>query len=1331
MKYIDLFYALAAIIVAAAGNNINPIAAAAAAAESVASSSSTVPSNANGSNQETATSTCSDDNDSDDQTCSTQSSSSSPSPPGDYYCVDTSINSEYELLGNQNCFHDIFSSTKEEDLSKLGDFVTPNPNNAPPGQITPILWRNSNNNNNNNGGKIVSQYAFQISLPPTLVPTLLNYTSHLGIIDKFREFTTTNPIPQINTDDAHNGKFISLLGQTTNRQQQWYAQRPSKRWKSNMHWISPADENTHEEYLRVLFNGGFHSVLESIGKAIQLDGLVAYHLTFLAVSNSSVVGYTHHDTTNTGGRVYNVIIPLLLEEDVTPELILVDDMTGERGGYKYQVGMAALMGDDVVHGTLECDYTTTTTTTERHSVGEEKKKEWKHGGLMANGHRSGMRLAATVYIADINDLNVKGVAEETLTQLFPMSDQNWLYAQRGRHWLKSDTVSERSGDAESTEKKEEWADKGRWRFWCMDGLEDCHVRAEEGMCESDEQETRKMCLKSCNIYIEDGPTSTKKLEEESSVGGTMMYEVCSQNRTGVETCRNYQDDTDVAGDFVMPKKKLEAGEMFPIIWRDGGSTATPYAFQVSIPPELTTELLNYCNDLGMTDLFRDLVGDNPIEAPEDGQGPNGRFVTLADGNRWYAQRPEQRWTSNMHWIGPADENTHEEYIKVLGKGNFDAVLDGIGKYLGFESLVAYHLTFIAVSHSEKGYIHHDTHSSGASAYNVIIPLILDDEAMPELEIEDSEDEYEKGTLKYKIGTASMMGDEAMHGTQACDYREKKGKRMAATVYIADINAANYKQITSGTLTQIFPLPDEDWLWAQRGRHWGDGASLKADKGRKTFSVSDHFIDCKERAEKGMCESDSAVVNKQATRKQCLKSCKVYEDDGVEEDWYIEKFDPQKEYEEWYYLTPFFDNSWDYSCVDSSDECEDGVERGLCLTDPNHMKEVGCHRSCLFCFSADSRDLFFLGVEQALESDDDDANEKEVPDPMDVLEAIMKTEQYLVNKVFVATDHERVRLSCRNYNEKCAIWAAQGYCTEERAFMGKTCPAACQDCQMIDYKNRCPIDEDTNIFDPGEMSEMFKRILEECGEDTSSFSSENLPAGGTHPFGQVTVISSPYDDMTNYLSEEEIQKMDEFSPLPWMLLIDGFLSEEECDKLVSFGDSTGYERSSEYSGDFEIDGSPTFIETEHRTSENAFCGEDCKDDPIVADVLKRMEDITGIPMTNFENLQLVRYTVGQYYKQHHDYADTMDGTAPGHRILTFFMYLNDVEEGGGTKFEDLDYIAQPKRGSALIWPSVLDDDVETMDEWTFHEALAVEKGIKFGANAWIHLRDYQNVPDACE
>jgi len=49
---------------------------------------------------------------------------------------------------------------------------------------------------------------------------------------------------------------------------------------------------------------------------------------------------------------------------------------------------------------------------------------------------------------------------------------------------------------------------------------------------------------------------------------------------------------------------------------------------------------------------------------------------------------------------------------------------------------------------------------------------------------------------------------------------------------------------------------------------------------------------------------------------------------------------------------------------------------------------------------------------------------------------------------------------------------------------------------------------------------------------------------------------------------------------------------------------------------------------------------------------------------------------------------------GVRVYTFFVYLSDVEEGGGTKFNDLGITVTPKLGRAVLWPSVKDHDLLT-------------------------------------
>jgi prolyl 4-hydroxylase len=144
----------------------------------------------------------------------------------------------------------------------------------------------------------------------------------------------------------------------------------------------------------------------------------------------------------------------------------------------------------------------------------------------------------------------------------------------------------------------------------------------------------------------------------------------------------------------------------------------------------------------------------------------------------------------------------------------------------------------------------------------------------------------------------------------------------------------------------------------------------------------------------------------------------------------------------------------------------------------------------------------------------------------------------------------------------------------------------------------------------------------------------------------------------------------------------------------------------------------------RTSTNAWCQNACYKDPIAERVMERLVNLTGIDETNSEFLQLLRYEPGQFYNSHHDYIRHDFNRRQGVRILTVYLYLNDVPAGGGTKFTDLNLTVMPKRGRALIWPSVLNEAPNEKDHRTHHEALATEEGVKYGANGWFHMRDFK-------
>ena len=127
---------------------------------------------------------------------------------------------------------------------------------------------------------------------------------------------------------------------------------------------------------------------------------------------------------------------------------------------------------------------------------------------------------------------------------------------------------------------------------------------------------------------------------------------------------------------------------------------------------------------------------------------------------------------------------------------------------------------------------------------------------------------------------------------------------------------------------------------------------------------------------------------------------------------------------------------------------------------------------------------------------------------------------------------------------------------------------------------------------------------------------------------------------------------------------------ECNRLIELGTAIGYESSTQYSSTSDVDGSTDHVQSEGRTSTNTFCQEGCEDDPIVKGIIERMTRMTSIPYDNFEQLQLVKYEEGQFYRQHHDFSKTHSTAPYGPRILTFFLYLNNVESGGSPAFPPL-------------------------------------------------------------
>eukprot|EP00208_Stichococcus_sp_RCC1054_P005213 CAMPEP_0206139930 /NCGR_PEP_ID=MMETSP1473-20131121/7815_1 /ASSEMBLY_ACC=CAM_ASM_001109 /TAXON_ID=1461547 /ORGANISM="Stichococcus sp, Strain RCC1054" /LENGTH=364 /DNA_ID=CAMNT_0053533881 /DNA_START=282 /DNA_END=1376 /DNA_ORIENTATION=- len=206
-----------------------------------------------------------------------------------------------------------------------------------------------------------------------------------------------------------------------------------------------------------------------------------------------------------------------------------------------------------------------------------------------------------------------------------------------------------------------------------------------------------------------------------------------------------------------------------------------------------------------------------------------------------------------------------------------------------------------------------------------------------------------------------------------------------------------------------------------------------------------------------------------------------------------------------------------------------------------------------------------------------------------------------------------------------------------------------------------------------------------------------------------------------------------STKPWVEVISwhprtfvyhNFLSYEECDHLVAM--ARPQMRQSTVVG---ADKKPKTAKD--RTSFGTFLRRNF--DPIVSRLEQRLADWTQLPVLMQEDMQILRYGVGQFYGAH---FDSLIEVSP--RVATVLIYLADTEEGGETAFPQDSQWAdpalaerygpfsdcaqghvafKPKKGAALLFYSVQPD--MDRDESSMHTGCPVVKGTKWSATKWIH------------
>ena len=319
------------------------------------------------------------------------------------------------------------------------------------------------------------------------------------------------------------------------------------------------------------------------------------------------------------------------------------------------------------------------------------------------------------------------------------------------------------------------------------------------------------------------------------------------------------------------------------------------------------------------------------------------------------------------------------------------------------------------------------------------------------------------------------------------------------------------------------------------------------------------------------------------------------------------------------------------CHDARSDCElllqnefhskedDYVE--ACITNFDVMS-TQCAKTCRFCSTRDPNPrtiashkpvtvdrIFSLnGAPQVLEG----------TTSIDAWLHVRTMEEYMYNIVYntgneTTTDddpYRDVRIQCQLRHERCTQWAVQGECVKNPSYMTTVCAPACMSCRKIRYEYRCPSSSwnesdaptTTALAQPGDLYNLFHRVMTD-------------PQFAVY---RPRAISQP----TNDTAEDA----------PWIVVLEDVLSPTECESVIKLAHQQGFKQSGETANNdnnntktatTRFDGSKDTVRSNRRTSSTTWCRGTCHESAIIQSIHQRIENLLGIPQTNYEYLQLLK------------------------------------------------------------------------------------------------------------
>jgi prolyl 4-hydroxylase len=180
------------------------------------------------------------------------------------------------------------------------------------------------------------------------------------------------------------------------------------------------------------------------------------------------------------------------------------------------------------------------------------------------------------------------------------------------------------------------------------------------------------------------------------------------------------------------------------------------------------------------------------------------------------------------------------------------------------------------------------------------------------------------------------------------------------------------------------------------------------------------------------------------------------------------------------------------------------------------------------------------------------------------------------------------------------------------------------------------------------------------------------------------------------------------------IVSSILTVNECQDTIRQSDPY-FTKSTEYTADIRKD------VTKNRTSESTMLE---RSNPVAQKIITKAAELAGVPVENCEDVQVVRYKPGMYYKPHHDACCDDTGECVqfaqegGQRIGTLIVYLNEDFTDGETHFPKYNNLKlKPPTGNGVFFRPLGTTD-RRCHPLALHAGLPTSRGMKYICTAWV-------------